>query len=194
MGWYTEFAPFSWVASGAFGLLLYVLCFYIYATAKQKVVRSRYDLRALHSGATAHPMEKIFERKRIFLSEFTLPSSPFIHDKTFIDCEFVGPSNIFLSGGNNIVESLLPNCDAAVLPEGRQIFNSVCFTDCTFKRCSFQRTTFFVSAQEYEGAKSLHWLNWVSYGPEGKLLGAEKPALLEEKTNAKPETSPEGQD
>lgn len=188
----SDFAPLSWVGAGFSGFLLFCLGFWVYAQARFRVVRARFASRSLEKGGNANPMEQVFERRRIFLNEFALPSSPFITDKTFVDCEIIGPCNIYLIAGCNVSETKLPNCDAIVLDSESKPFNAYGFIDCTFRRCSFQRVTFILAEQEYENFKHLTWMQWISGVPEQiPVLDAPKG---EEQLDAEPQTSPEGQD
>ena len=119
-----DYAPASWVAVGFLGLVLYSACFFTVALARTWIVRAKYDQQHLsHSGSSANPMEKMFEKKRIFLNDFCLPSGPNVHDKYFIDCEVIGPANIVLASGNRVDESLLPFVDAVVMPIGSRPLN-----------------------------------------------------------------------
>jgi hypothetical protein len=187
---FAAYAPLSWVLAGLSGFLVFCLGFYVYALARERVVWSRYNDRSLERGGNANPMEKTFEKKRVFLNEFCLPSNPFVHDKIFIDCEIVGPANIHLRFGNNVSDSLLPRCDAAVLPPEVTPGNAYSFTNCVFRRCSFQRVTFFVSQAEYENAKDTAWLNWISTTPD--LIQAEMrlPMAIEDQSAQSPEGTP----
>lgn len=169
MNIFSEYAPLSWVGAGLTGFLLFCFGFFVFAVARERLVRARYNARAMSKGSFANPLEKIFERQRIYLNDFALPSNPYIHDKTFIDCEIIGPCNIFLVTGNRVDEPMPPKCDAAVLPPDTKIFNSYSLTNCSFRRCLFQRITFFVSHEEYQSAKKVEWLNWVTYCPDSEL-------------------------
>lgn len=195
---FSELAPLSWIIAGMGGFLVFCIGYFFASLARRWAIRSKYDDRAMSKGSFVNPTERVFEKQRIFLNDFALPSNPFIQGKTFIDCEIIGPSNILLAAGNNIKEPMLPDCDAAVLPPETQIHNSYSFVGCTFQRCSFQRITFFVSAQEYQGAKHLDWLRWVTYRPDSDMQlfsRSDPPALEDGRTkDAKSETSPEGQD
>jgi hypothetical protein len=169
MNIFSAYAPLSWVLAGMIGFLLFCLGFTLYAVAKHKVVRSRYDAKALEAGGGANPLERTFQKKRIFLNQFCMPSNPYVHDKTFIDCEIIGPANIYLAGNNNISDVLLPKCDAVVLSQPVMPLNAYGFTSCTFQRCSFQRVTFLVSRKEYDMSKGQWWLNWIAESCEPTL-------------------------
>jgi hypothetical protein len=192
MSWFSAFAPLSWVSAGLMGFLLFCFGFYVYSVARGRVVRARYDVRALEKGGNANPMEKVFERKRIFINEFALPSGTFITDKTFVNCEIIGPANIYLVAGNSVNDTILPNCDAVAIEHSVQPFNSYGFISCTFRNCSFQRITFLISEKEYANFNHLPWLQWIAGAPKPT---PEEPALIEQGIpNAELEAGSEGQD
>ncbi|MBL6600016.1 MAG: hypothetical protein ISP41_14085 [Alphaproteobacteria bacterium] len=166
---FSQYAPLSWIAAGFVGFIVFCVGFLVYSKAHQIYVRSRFNARSISSGAYVDPMAKMFERKRIFLSDFCLPSSQVINDKNFVDCEIIGPANLYLAYGNKADEPVLPKCDATVLFPGAKFFNGITLIDCNFRRCSFQRVTFFVSDAEYPLVKNLDWLNWICYLPDSQL-------------------------
>ncbi|SMH56666.1 hypothetical protein [Maritimibacter sp. HL-12] len=180
VGIMSEYAPLSWVLSGMAGFMIFVLGFYVYSIARGRVVRARYDNRALAKGGSANPMDKVFERKRIYINEFILPSSPALFDKTFVDCELIGPANIFLSFGNRLDDLVLPRSDAIAIRDGVSVFNMYQLGGCTFRRCSFQRITFFVSEAEYAHFKGSEMLNWISFVPDSEfpLLKTDEPKAI----------------
>lgn len=167
-----QFEPLSWVIAGFFGLGFGVGLFALSAWARGKWVRSSYDSRMLAQGGAVDPLEKTFERKRIYLNEFCLPSHPLVEDKTFIDCEIIGPANILFVSGNNITQGRYPVCDAVRLKEDL-IPNANCylFRDCIFRGCNFSRITFFVPHQETEMFRNYNLVRWITGSPydQGEL-------------------------
>lgn len=180
---FSEYAPFSWVAAGFAGLLLGGLVLSLFAWSYGKWVRSKYDRSLYERTGFVDPMAATFENKRIFLADFCLPSDPHIEGRTFINCEIVGPTNLYLRKGNNITEQKLPIVDAVVLNVDKRFFNGVIVDNCTFRRCAFKRTTIMMLPAEYEAYSRLEWLNWISTPdePELQLAGGpnqpEGPAL-----------------
>lgn len=182
----SQFAPFSWVAAGFMGMGLGVAALATVAWARGRLVRARYDAKLLAQGGAIDVLAKTFERKRIFLNEFALPSKPIIEGKTFIDCEIIGPASVILNIGNSVDNHQLPFCDAYVMGSQANPNNGYLFNNCVFRGCSFIRVSLMFSLSEYEKAKTVDWLNWVSIRPDHldeavpKLLqSTPSPALLE---------------
>lgn len=189
---FSEFSPLSWVLAGFAGLAVYCLCYLFFAWARTIHVRSRFNDRIMNSGGFVDPMAKVFERKRIFLNDFCLPTNPYITDKSFIDCEIIGPANLFLAVKNRVDQIQLPDCDAVVLPPDGKFYNGYTLINSTFRRCSFHRVTFFVSQAEYESVKDLGWLNWISYAPDSDLPLLAKPDQnAETERQSQPDTEEE---
>lgn len=168
-GVFSEYAPLSWVVAGFIGLAVYVILYFLASIGYKIKVKSKYDALLLRTSGFIDPMAIAFEKNRIVLSEFCLPSHSWIDGKTFVDCEIIGPANIFIISGNRIDEMNVPVCDAVVVADGKSVFNCYNVVNCTFRRCKFVRCTFIVSEQEYNaapGMKDHHMLNWISYRPD----------------------------
>ena len=164
-GLFERFAPLSWVIAGFAGLFLAVVSYAVYAWARGRSVRARYDRRLLTTSGPIDPLGKTFERQRIYLNDFVLPSHPLVESKTFIDCQIIGPANVILVAGNSISEPQLPHCDAVLMLNGCVPRNAFAFTNCTFRGCSFQRVTILFPISEMHIAKGVNWLNWLTPNP-----------------------------
>lgn len=168
-GVFSHYAPLSWVVAGFLGLGFGTAAMAIFAWAKTRLVRAKYDAKTLAQGGTVDALEKTFERKRIYLNEFCLPSHPYIDGKTFIDCEIIGPANVILMFGNSVTEHRLPVCDAMVIAPSADPTNGYVFRNCIFRGCSFQRVTMMFTATEYHAsAKNVDWFRWTSILPESQ--------------------------
>lgn len=165
-GVFAQYAPLSWVIVGFVGMASGSATLALFAWGRGRLVRSRYDAKLLAQGGEIDPLAKTFERKRIFLNEFVLPSMPLIEGKTFIDCEIIGPASVILNIGNTVSEHRLPKCDAYVMSAPAQPNNGYIFNNCAFRGCSFIRVSLMFSLMEYDKAKDVEWLNWVSIRPD----------------------------
>jgi hypothetical protein len=162
---FVQYSPLSWVVSGFCGLLLTALTYAIYGWARTKIARGQYDSLMATKGAWVDPLAKSYEDKRIYLNDLCLPSFPLLENKTFINCEIIGPANVVPEYGNNIQEPRFPICDAVWLKDGHNLFNATIFRNCTFRNCSFQRITFLVPFTEREGMGNWGFLNIINDKP-----------------------------
>ncbi|WP_212525631.1 hypothetical protein [Actibacterium sp. MT2.3-13A] len=168
---FADYAPLSWVVSGFAGLLAYVIAVAIYGYGSSKVVRAKYDSKFMLETGGVDPMSRVFEDKRIFLNDFILPSSPFVDGKTFVDCDIVGPANIFLQV-DNAINNIKPGIivDAVVLDGETPFNNGFIFRNCTFRGCRFHRVTLFFAPDEALANSHLKWLNWITEMPRQEAL------------------------
>lgn len=145
---FSEYAPLSWVVAGFVGLLVYAIAVFIYGTGQQRSVRSRYDAKFMQETGGVDPLTRVFEGKRIYLNGFVLPSQPQVIGKTFVDCEIVGPANMYFQLDNSVDDARPGLVDAVALNGGRQFYNGVLFRNCKFRGCTFHRVTLFFEPQE----------------------------------------------
>ena len=164
-GLFSEYSPISWVLAGFAGLFVFGVSVAIFGYGQSKWVRSKYDAKFLAESGGVDPLERVFERRRIFLNDFVLPSHPFVEGKNFVDCEIVGPANIFLERENNISDVKPISVDAVALSGQTRLFNGYTFRNCSFRNCTFHRVTMFFSPEEVQRIQHLEWLNWISTLP-----------------------------
>ena len=188
---FSEYAPFSWVAAGFAGLVIYTLCVFLYGSGQIRVVRSKYDAKFMSETGGVDPLALVFEGKRIFLNDFVLPSNPNVIGKTFVNCEIVGPANIFLEA-NNSINNIVPGMiDAVCLEPGKPFRNGFAFRNCAFRGCTFHRVTLFFTLYEADENRNLDWLNWITVVPKLQLTDDPKPSQIEDQTDPEPSESEE---
>ncbi|WP_425039382.1 hypothetical protein [Primorskyibacter sp. S187A] len=186
-GVFSEYAPLSWVVAGFGGLLCYALAVFIYGTGQQRSVRSRYDAKFMQETGGIDPLATVFEAKRIYLNDFVLPSNPVIMGKTFVNCEIVGPANLYLEVGNGIDNVWPDKVDAVALSGDNKFYNGFLVRDCRFRGCRFHRTTLFFEPKESLAVQHLEWLNWISPLPSQDLHpGVEEPTAIEDQSDRSP--------
>lgn len=175
----SQYEPFSWVVAGFSGAMLAVIAYAIAAFARGKFLRAKYDSRMLAQGGFIDPLEKTFERKRIYLNEFCLPSHPFVENKAFIDCELIGPANIIFLSGNSITDARYPIVDAIYMEESARPTNGYIFKDCIFRGCNFSRVTFLVQHEETNMFRSFSLVNWLTVSPNAQTEMNFSPAIID---------------
>lgn len=186
-GVFSDYAPLSWVAAGFVGLLVYAVAVFVYGTGQQRSVRARYDAKFMKETGGVDPMAKVFENNRIFLNDFILPSSPTVDGKTFVDCDIVGPANMFLEA-DNAINNIKPGAVDAVSLDGKTPFhNGFIFRNCTFRGCTFHRVTLFFTPHEALQNAHLEWLNWITEMPrQDALPGVEDTKSIEDQSSQSP--------
>jgi uncharacterized membrane protein YeaQ/YmgE (transglycosylase-associated protein family) len=133
------FAPFSYVAAGIIGGLVGAAIFALWGYFRLKIAQARYFAEISKPSDIINPLDSVFQRRRISVSGLKDPMGRPVSDKTFVECEFVGPA--VLVPQNCTFEGLVAdNCDYAALRAdvpSVQIFNGVMMTGCVFRRCRF---------------------------------------------------------
>lgn len=164
---FSAYAPLSWVVAGFLGATIFVFLRLLWIWGKKIAVKAKYDAKMIEAGSTINPLDLTFEGKRIFISDLILPSFPFITDKTFINCELIGPANVHFQSSNQANPIRPPRVDGVWLgPTARfDTSNGFVFNNCIFRGCSFQRITFFAGIENYNDWKDNPNVNWISISP-----------------------------
>jgi len=171
--WATEvfqtYSPFSWVISGMVGGLVVALALWAAAYASdRRVIR---DIRARHQNKSnsANPLETSFRKERINIQDLLPPYDNKITGKTFIECELIGPANVFIlqsQGG----KTFITNCKlqlsvAAVVKDNSQFSSSVIFVDCSITQCTFVNVVLMVHEHiAADTAQRIQGILWVTPG------------------------------
>lgn len=189
---FSQYAPFSWVVAGFTGLIIYALVVWLIGVGRSKLVRSKYDAKFIQETGGVDPLARVFEGKRIYLNDFVLPSQPQVIGKTFVDCEIVGPTNMYFESDNSVDDVKPGTVDAVALSGERQFYNGILFRNCKFRGCTFHRVTLFFQPVEALRIQHLNWLNWISPLPPADLLtDLDKPSLIEDQSDQSPPTTEE---
>lgn len=188
---FSQYAPFSWVVAGFSGVFIWAIIRLIWQAANRIRVTTKYDEKFAGDGSRLNPLDLTFERKRILLSNFVLPSFTLIDGKTFIDCDLVGPANIYFATGNQAAPIREPKIDAVWLAPHAVFTNGFIFNNCIFRNCSFQRITFFASIENYQSWKDNPSINWIGVAPDANDIAQRLAAINTPNTAVLQSDSPE---
>jgi hypothetical protein len=162
----TAYAPLCWVIAGLLGALLAAAIFFAVQLGVRLWIRNRWNVLLMAQPEPINPVDKTFENRRIRISEMVVPSHRILANKTFIDCEIVGPANLYWFRGNAAAIPHGPKIDAVYLEPKTTFYNGIVLDGCIFRNCSFFNITLFVGADEYHRVKSDSILNWISETPD----------------------------
>ena len=146
----SQYAPLSWVIAGFAGVVVWALARLIWNWAYRIKINAQYDARFIERGGNYNPLDLTFEKKRIYLDDFALPSHTVIQGKTFIQCEIIGPASVYFAGNNNAVDIRAPVIDGVWLHPDARYNAGFQFFNCIFRDCSFQRITMFASIENFD--------------------------------------------
>lgn len=161
------FSPLSWVLAGFTGLALCAIAYsaigvgaFWWTTAKIRSVWAR-------EHHTVNPLDTVFEKQRINVADLVTPFDRVVANKTFIDCELVGPANLYISATHNssmaMKGSIFNPCEAVMVTNEAVVHNAINFNDCVFTNCKFYAVTLFFREYAFAGANRLVLgLNWIT--------------------------------
>ncbi len=149
--WFKRFGPIGYGVVGIGAYLLFMVGYLIYGLARKHVASSRLADERWKAGSI-NPLEGNFSNQRIKLSDFFNPFYEPVKTAKFLDCELLGPSNIFL-GGCNVFHSGFIGCQAVIIGEGKTVIGVTVFSNCIFERCKFFQVTLYMTKQQYISLK-----------------------------------------
>jgi hypothetical protein len=164
-------APLSWVAAGFLGVLIFTIAVLCAAAGRMWWVRASVYQHWSRDHDRINPLEDFFKSKRIALAELVSPFEQVIREKTFVDCEIIGPGYVlFLNSGpgkSSLVDNQFPSGDAIMLRNGVYPNNAIALVDCHFTRCKFHQISLLFFEQWYRSANiQISNLNWITVTPD----------------------------
>ena len=130
--WISQFGAFGWATTGILSFLVLSGATFLAGAAREKFVYAKIAREKAAPGDSVNPIEREFTKKRINLIDLVRPSTSYIKDKTFTDCQLIGPMNVILDGVT-ISGSGFINCNWAVVKSNITIFNAVALTNVTIR-------------------------------------------------------------
>lgn len=164
------YAPLSYFAVAIVSFLAWLVADEFFRRRKiHQLKEARFaDLRQPKS--QFNPAEDHFEKARILIEEFFLPTIPEVEDKSFLRCDLIGTTNIVFMGCT-LEDIVLTNCDLVLMrhpPNGRMaVHNARRFVGCTFRKSRFINCTLYCDEAMY---RILHEMmkgedNWITATP-----------------------------
>jgi hypothetical protein len=146
--WLSPYAPISWVAVGLLGGIMLAFLAWIGAHIHARVVRTRTE-RLWIETASVNPLDGVFRKQRIRVSDFFHPYYKATQAAKFEDCDLLGPATVFVAGGT-FLNTNFNRCQAVIVLPNVKAIGVVAFENCTFERCSFYEVTFLLPKPLYE--------------------------------------------
>ncbi len=173
------YAPFSWIAAAALGALVFTLVLLAAALARDYFISSSIKRRFYEQKERLNPLQDTFRQQRIALVDFVLPYDRVIKNKTFIECELIGPANMGMlatrRGAGAFTDCEYLNTAGAVVKAGKQIPAAIVLQDCHLLRCRLCDLVLLIPEQEYEHVKSgIPDLRWITPVPDETETGSQE--------------------
>jgi hypothetical protein len=161
------YAPLSWVlAALVAGVLCSVIFWLIAAGASLWTSTSIRKQMYEKTPPSINQLDTTFQKQRIKIEELALPFDPVVRDKTFIECQLLGPCNIALRGRGSITSCGFVHAAGVLIKEEASVPVGILFLNCTFLRCRIYRVLLFASLGEYERlSKGIPGLPWITAEP-----------------------------
>ncbi|WP_435659681.1 hypothetical protein [Leisingera caerulea] len=142
----SQFGAFAWILAGLLAATLFMLIGYLYICIRYKYAQ-REAVRNWETKSDAvNPLSKVFEGKRIKLSDLADPFTNRIEGKTFRDCELMGPCTVLIAGHSTFSHLRFAKIELIEVPEGRYNFsNIIVLYDCEMIGGTFGKMTVLVS-------------------------------------------------
>ncbi|WP_018407543.1 hypothetical protein [Methylocystis rosea] len=174
--WISSYGRIGWVAAGFSGLLVGVIAVYVMTSIKISLIKMSITRLFYQEGQRINPLDIHYLNKRINLRDLLPPGPGIIENKTFENCELVGPLNIFPV--NCILQrNLYTAVDYIVVDNEKsrsgKILNAAIFNNCRFLNCKIYFVSFLIMEESFEVFDSWGGCNWITQTPkEGVQLAA----------------------
>ncbi len=159
------FSPLSWVLGGLIGMCLSSLTYALVGYA-----RIRHQLADIRERIAIsdfiNPHDQTFESRRIRVTDLLRPTISAIENKTFVNCDIIGPANIVVR--HCTLRGSSGNLLDAFVASGAMPLNATVFLNCTFTNCSFYMVTFVIPVQFIDdfARHEFRGLNWLTALPQ----------------------------
>jgi len=122
--WMNQLGPFGWGSVALIAFLALSLSLYMLALFRERWVYASYARKRAQEPDFINPLDNDFTKKRIQLAAMKRPSTNYIENKTFTDCEILGPAMVLMDGceltGNGMI-----NCNWVVTKQGAEVFGAI---------------------------------------------------------------------
>ncbi|MES1200952.1 MAG: hypothetical protein ABUS57_05835 [Pseudomonadota bacterium] len=160
------YAPLSWIFAGLIAFLILALGNMAFGVGAFWRTTAKIRASFYRERDRVNPLEQLFRNQRIAIHDLITPFERRVEEKTFIDCELIGPANIYISASGTgsisfVGNTFLPS-ETVLVRDGVHMPNVIVFHNCAFTRCKFYGVTLFFSESSFAIANrlisNLHWV------------------------------------
>lgn len=163
-----EWAPLSYLVAAVAGAIVFVAIFGAAVVIRNAMIMGSIRRRFYEGGERIDPMKRQFDRQRVKIADLAPPMGGPIKEKTFEECEILGPANIVLlgTGSSMLAGNTFSKTDAISTADGAQPNTAVIFLNCRFINCHFFEVAIFLHEGVYDAANTaISGLNWITPPP-----------------------------
>jgi hypothetical protein len=161
-----------WILITAAFLLTYLSITLVrYQNAKRKVLESQASLiDKLHADITPmNAIESSYSKVKIKIADLNNPIKNSIQNKTFTNCQVLGPANVLLLGSSNVINCEFINCDFVVIRNNITIYNVIVLKDISFINCELTQLTFYIPLDAISKFSNTPGIGFISLTGDTKL-------------------------
>jgi hypothetical protein len=145
--WIAKFGPIGYWSAGLLGGLVVALAGLIIAHIRLLWMTGGAIDKWKKDVSAANPLDDQFTRLRLKFQDLAHPVSKRIANKTFVNCELMGPANIVVAGNSSFNATGFMNCDVVVFrppPPELPIHNCIILESVNFIGGSIWNVTLFI--------------------------------------------------
>lgn len=139
------YGPIAWLGAGLAAAVGFTAVFALYTRLRVYLIRARHLELFQIQAVTVNPLRSSFEKERVRLADFFYPGVDVYANKTFRECEIVGPGAMALIGHGFLSGCGFIGCDIVAVRKA-PVHTAAGFTNCQFDRCRFINVTMFIDA------------------------------------------------
>lgn len=176
VGWISQFGAFGWWSAGLAAFFLTTAASLLAATAREKGVYAAIERERARAPGVVNPTDRNFVRKRIRLGNLVRPSTNYVKDKVFTDCQLIGPGSVVFEAGDNFSGVNLINCNWVVVKNDAYMYNITRFQNLSFNGGDVSDITFYIAERD---------ISWLRQYPV-YVFNTTGDAILDQRSPPKP--------
>lgn len=154
--------PIAWVGAGIVGGLTFLFAYWMWTKIRMQVVRLTLARGLADRTDTINTLDDVFTKRRILLDHFKKPFVEPVNNKTFVDCELVGPAVVYFGGSTTMNGVGFISCDFVAVREDVLVQNVIPFMNTTVRGGRIYQTTILVPHSSVASfPQGAHWITQV---------------------------------
>ena len=147
--WYSDHGIFFLVAVFIVSLVVLSAVALMISAAIKNLKKSKFYDSVSNPPEVYNPKLSLFQDKVFYLRDMFTPISPVVENKTFVNCDIIGPGVVLFEERNEFPQcNFIETGDVIAVPHGAYITGGLAFMRCTFRDCRFFRTQIVTAAPQ----------------------------------------------
>ena len=155
IAWIDQFGMFGWAATGLISFFTFSAAVFLLGSARERWVYAKIARDKALPPDAVNPVEREFTKRRIKFSDFVRPSTAYVENKLFTDCEILGPLILALDHAVTFSGVGFINCNWVVVRSDRPIHGAVSLRNVEFRGGNLSDMTILISENELDVLRRL---------------------------------------